>query len=484
MGKITIVGLGPGAKEHLTLATLTELKKRKPVYLRTEKHPTVEFLKTEGISFHSFDHIYKNTDTFDHVYKNIVEALLEKAKVEDIIYAVPGHPLVAETTVQQLMEACKGAKVNVNILPAMSFLDVLLPVVGLDPVEGFRLIDALQLDNQEPDPDSSMIITQVYDSLIASQVKLRLMDYYDDEEAIVVVRAAGVPELQRVEKIPLYQLDHLEWIDYLTSLYIPRIDMPQKKYYNMNNLCGLMERLRNKDGCPWDIQQTHQSLKPYLIEEAYEVIEAINSKDDYSIEEELGDLLLQIVFHSQIAKERNAFNINDVIRGIAQKIIFRHPHVFKNKTANNCEEALNSWEQQKQKEKKETSYTESMLSVPKELPALMRANKIQQKAAKVGFDWDNCNDVIGKIYEELEELQQASKEGTFDKITEEGGDLLFAVVNLLRFYKVEPEVALSNTINKFINRFNYIEKNALSKGKKLENMTLVEMDKLWEASKK
>ncbi|SCX78471.1 bifunctional methyltransferase/pyrophosphohydrolase YabN [Alkaliphilus peptidifermentans] len=484
MGRITIVGLGPGAKDHLTFAVLTELKKDKEIYLRTEKHPTVEFLTEEGISFKSFDYAYSEIDSFEEVYQHIALALLEEGRGKEIVYAVPGHPYVAETTVQHLIKAAEGTDIQIDVLPAMSFLDVLLPVLGVDPVDGFKLIDALQLDKQEPDTDSATIITQVYDTFVASQVKLRLMDYYDDEQEIVVVRAAGVPGVEKIEKLPLYQLDRLDWIDYLTSLYIPRIDMIQKKYYNMNNLGSLMERLRNKDGCPWDIEQTHESLKPYLIEESYEVIEAIDLKDDYLLEEELGDLLLQVVFHSQIAKERNAFNLQDVIGGIAQKLIFRHPHVFKDTRVDNCQEALESWEQQKQKEKQLKSYTQSMLSVPKQLPALMRANKIQQKAAKVGFDWDDINDVLNKIHEELEELKQAHQEGIFDKIAEEGGDLLFAVVNLLRFYKVEPEDALSRTISKFIKRFNYIEENAVMAGKKLEEMTLVEMDELWEASKK
>lgn len=483
MGKITVVGLGPGSEEHITLTALRELKSHERVYLRTEKHPTVSLLEKEGIQFQTFDTFYEKIEDFDGVYDRIVQELIMAAKESDILYAVPGHPYVAESTVQKLIRAAETAQIETIIHPAMSFLDVMLPVVGLDPVSGFKLMDGLQLDEQEPDPSTANIITQVYDPFIASQVKLRLMDYYHDDQEIYVVKGAGIPTVERVERLPLYQLDRLDWVDYLTSVYIPRIDTLEKKYYNMNNLIEVMETLRSKDGCPWDIEQDHQSLKPYLIEEAYEVLEAIDLKDDFLLEEELGDLLLQVVFHSQIAKERQAFTMKDVIRGIAEKLIFRHPHVFKGVTANNSEEALESWEERKREEKEISSYTESMELIPKHLPALMKAYKIQKKAAQVGFDWDTIEDTSKKVYEELKELEEAAEKGSTKEILEEGGDLLFAVVNLLRFLKIEPEEALNATNRKFINRFSYIETSAQKAGKDMKNMTLEEMDLLWEEAK-
>ncbi|WP_026477294.1 bifunctional methyltransferase/pyrophosphohydrolase YabN [Alkaliphilus transvaalensis] len=483
MGKITVVGLGPGAEKDITLSVLDEIKRHHLVYLRTLHHPSVSLLDRKGISYQTFDYAYEELLDFDAVYDHIVAKLLDMAQLEDILYAVPGHPNVAEITVQRLKKACEEKKTDLQIYPAMSFLDVMFPVLGIDPVDGFKLIDGLRLDEQVPDPSISNIVTQVYDPFMASQIKLRLMDYYDDEQEVFVVRGAGIPTVERVEKIPLYQLDRLDWVDYLTSVYIPRIDTLQKKYYNMNNLVEIMERLRNKGGCPWDIKQTHKSLKPYLIEESYEVLEAIDLEDDFLLEEELGDLLLQVVFHSQIAKERHAFSINDVIKAISEKLIFRHPHVFKDVKAENPEEALQTWEERKQEEKQIDSYTESMESIPNHLPALMKAYKIQQKAAKVGFDWNKVEEVVAKIQEEFSEFREAAEEGLETRIMEEGGDLLFAVVNLLRFFEVEPEGALNSTSKKFINRFSYIEETAKASGKNIKEMTLEEMDVLWEEAK-
>lgn len=245
-----------------------------------------------------------------------------------------------------------------------------------------------------------------------------------------------------------------------------------------------MEVLRSREGCPWDIKQTHDSLKPYLIEESYEVLDAIDKKDDLLLEEELGDLLLQVIFHSQIAKERNAFSIKEVVQGICEKLLYRHPHVFKGAKVDTSDEAVSTWEQQKRQEKQIKSIADSMKMIPRELPALLKSEKIQKKAAEVGFDWDNLEDVVDKVREELQEILEANTTGDSTHIKEEAGDLLFAVVNLMRFLKVNPEIALNATCNKFINRFQYIEKMAAKAERNLTEMTLEEMDVFWEKSKK
>lgn len=482
MRKITVVGLGPGDPSHLTMAALEAIKSHSMVYLRTLHHPTVEVLKEYSIQ--SFDHLYETLEDFDHVYQQIAETLVTAALEQDVLYGVPGHPFVAENSVQKLLTLAKERGIQVVVHPAMSFIDVMLPAVGLDPVEGFKLIDGLQMDQQEPDPNTATIITQVYDPFIASQVKLRLMDYYQDEQLIKVVQNAGIPGKERIVEIPLYELDRLDWVDYLTSVYIPRIDSNEKKYYNMNNLMEIMERLRSKDGCPWDMAQTHESLKHHLIEETYEVLEALDLEDDVLLEEELGDLLLQVVFHSQLAKERQVFTMHDVIHGITEKLIRRHPHVFKGIKAKDGEAALGLWEEQKSIEKQRTTYTQSMESIPKHLPALMRAYKIQKKAQTVGFDWDKLEDVVGKVDEELAELKEAIQQGKAQEMIGEGGDLLFAVVNLLRFLNIQPEEALNQTNRKFIQRFSYMEQQAKGMGKDLKSMKLEEMDVLWEAAKR
>jgi len=251
----------------------------------------------------------------------------------------------------------------------------------------------------------------------------------------------------------------------------------------LEDLIEIMAKLRGNPGCPWDKAQTHESLKPYVIEEAHEVVDAIDRKSSKDLIEELGDLLLQIVFHCRIAQERGDFDIGDVIEGICEKMIRRHPHIFGHVTVDGTQQVLRNWEEIKREEKDMKSEAESMMSLPKSLPALMKAFKVQEKAARVGFDWDDVKGALDKVYEELDELQEVYNAGNSDKIREEMGDLLFACVNVARFLQVEPELALNDAVKKFINRFNFIEEAAAKFDKDLKDMSLQEMEELWQQSK-
>ncbi|MEO2065007.1 MAG: nucleoside triphosphate pyrophosphohydrolase, partial [Desulfurobacteriaceae bacterium] len=244
-----------------------------------------------------------------------------------------------------------------------------------------------------------------------------------------------------------------------------------KEKYTFNDLVKVMEKLRSEEGCPWDREQTHKSLIKYLLEEAYEVVDAILKNNDEELKEELGDLLLQVVFHSQIAKERGAFTVDDVIDGITRKLIFRHPHVFKGKEGiETPEDVSREWEKLKEKEGKKR---ESILDgIPESMPALERAYKIQKRAEKVGFDWKDFKGIKEKIVEELDEIEQEIERGNREKIEEEVGDLLFMAVNLARFLKVHPEVALRKANQKFERRFRYMEKRAKEMGKELKEMDI------------
>jgi len=244
-----------------------------------------------------------------------------------------------------------------------------------------------------------------------------------------------------------------------------------------DQLMEIMKKVR--ENCPWDKRQTHKTLMQYLIEEAYEVVESIEQNEDDNLKEELGDLLIQIIFHSIIAEEREKFNINDVITTVSEKLIRRHPHVFDNLSVSGEEEVLHNWEKIKLNEGK----TSVLQGVPKSLPALLKATGIQTKASRVGFDWDNYKDVLKKVNEELKELKEATESNNKDKIEEEIGDLLFSIVNISRFLHVNPEDALRKTINKFIKRFTIIEQEINKQGKKLQDVSLEEMDKIWEKSK-
>jgi tetrapyrrole methylase family protein/MazG family protein len=253
--------------------------------------------------------------------------------------------------------------------------------------------------------------------------------------------------------------------------------------YSMKDLIDIMATLRGDNGCPWDKAQTHESLKPYVLEEAYEVIDAIDRNNKADIIEELGDLLLQIVFHCRLAEERGDYNIEDVITGVCEKMIRRHPHIFGKEKVEDTAQVLRNWEDIKRGEKHIETQTQSMMELPKTLPALMKALKVQEKAARVGFDWNRADDAIEKLYEEIAELKEVYKDNQCEKINEEMGDLLFAAVNVARFMGVNPELALQDATNKFIRRFNYIEQAAANCDKTLQEMTLNEMDKLWEQGK-
>jgi tetrapyrrole methylase family protein/MazG family protein len=249
------------------------------------------------------------------------------------------------------------------------------------------------------------------------------------------------------------------------------------KRYTFEDLKGIMKELRQK--CPWDRKQTHESLKKYLLEETYEVIDAIERKDWQALKEELGDLLLQPVFHARIAEEAGKFNIDDVVDHLCKKLIERHPHVFGEEKAQSAEEVLKNWE--KRKLEKRSSVLEG---VPKAMPALMRAEKLQKKASKVGFAWSDISQVEEKVKEEWNEFWQALKEGDREKIEHEFGDLLFALENLARFLKIDPEEALQKANERFIKRFSYIEQKVKESGKRWEDFTLEELDRLWEEAKK
>jgi len=252
---------------------------------------------------------------------------------------------------------------------------------------------------------------------------------------------------------------------------------------NFTKVVALMERLRGDSGCPWDREQNRESLKPYLLEETYELLEAIEKEDIGEIKEELGDLLLQVVFHAEIARERGEFNIEQVLEILADKLVRRHPHVFGTESSKTAQEVLKRWEMIKRKEKKYQKRKSVLDGVPKELPALIRANLLQGRASRAGFDWQEQEEVWEKVQEELEELKQSLQEKKRERIEAELGDLFFSLVNLARFVKIDPEGALRKTNLRFYQRFHFMERKAKKKNKTFNSLSLLEMDKLWEEAK-
>lgn len=261
------------------------------------------------------------------------------------------------------------------------------------------------------------------------------------------------------------------------------VDFKQKEKYDINDLLEIMRSLRAPGGCPWDAEQNHESIRKNLIEETYEVVEAIDKKDSGMLLEELGDLLMQVVFHAQMEEEKGVFNFDDVADGVCKKLIERHPHVFGEVEVSGVDDVLDNWDAIKRREKGQKKGSEPMLSVPRELPALMRAAKIQQKASAVGFDWPDVSGAYDKIIEETQELRKAVESGVQDDVIEELGDLLFSVVNVSRFLKCDAEEALTAASDKFINRFIRVEQLAKENGVDMEKASLEELDKLWDIAK-
>src|SRR5690625_2270824 len=474
-GKIEVIGLGAGDLDQLSLGIYKKLKNSETViFVRTKDHPVVKSLEQEGIIFESFDDYYEREEQFENVYNRIVETLIEKAMGMSIIYAVPGHPMLAEKTVQLLINQ---REVIVEIIGGQSFLDNLFTALKIDPIDGFQFVDATLFDRTELNYRQHLIFCQVYDRYVASEVKLILLEDLPADHPVTIVESVGSAD-QIIKTIPLQELDHSLQVSNLMSLYIPPVSKDQLNH-TFPRLKEVIATLRGPDGCEWDKKQTHESLREYLIEEIYEVIDAIDDQDDDAIVEELGDVLLQVMLHSQIGEDNGYFTIDDVIQGITNKMIYRHPHVFSHSTG----DPTQSWDELKQAEKDNTPFS-ILADIPKSLPAFAKAFTIQKKVAKVGFDWGDVNEVWLKLDEEIEEVKVAIAQKDQMGIEKELGDIIFSLVNLARHYKVNPELALNQTNKKFVTRFNYIEENLAKNGKTLQDSSLSEMDVYWEEAKR
>lgn len=479
MHKITIVGMGPGGEAYLTMEAFRILTQSENVVLRTEQHPIVPFLVEHGMRYTSCDAFYEQYDTFDEVYAAIASNIIEKAQIEPVVFAVPGNPFVAEKTVAQILS---HESLDIRIVHGASFIDAIVTALRYDPVHGLVILDALGLNEDRLNLKKDHLFIQVYDQMVASVLKLKLMDHIDDETMITVIRAAGIPGEELIEKIPLFELDrNPEWFNHLTSVFVPGGHLVKSE---LDALVSIMEQLRAEEGCPWDREQNHHTLIPYLIEEAYEVKDAILSEDDHALVDELGDVLLQVVFHATIGKENGYFEMSDIIQGICDKMIRRHPHVFGDVKVNDSTEVLVNWQAIKDEEKSNMTVYESMQSVTYSLPALLRAQKVQKKARDVGFDWENPSQAIDKILEEVNELKEAYTKGDDASAREEMGDLLLIMSHVASMLKLDAEQVLMESIEKFVNRFKYVENRIRQDGNTPNPLLRDRMEVLWQESKK
>jgi len=479
---ITIVGLGPGNPHMLTREAWEWLQGIDEIYLRTRLHPTVSAFKAD-MDIHSFDDIYKSTEDFQQVYTQIIENVLALGKRSTgVTYAVPGHPMVAEATSPEIIRRARLAGIPVRVIAGLSFIEPVFTALGLDPFSGLMLVDALELGGwQIPpfSPGNGALIAQIYSRFVASEVKMTLSEIYPDEHPVRFVHNAGDDE-QQVEDLPLYAIDRSLHIGLRSALYVS----PLGEDFSFEKFQDVIARLRAPDGCPWDRKQTHLSLRRYLVEESYEVLDALDNQDPAKLQEELGDLLLQILLHAQIAAEEGEFTMSEVLRDINQKIVRRHPHVFGDVKVDSAEGVLVEWERIKADERaldQDNNEEKGLLDgVPASMPALSQAQELQDRAARVGFDWSTVQPVLDKVLEEVEEYRQAEHP---EEKANELGDLLFAIVNLVRWNKTDAEDALRETNKRFRRRFAFIEQSAKREGRILSTMTLEEMDELWEKAK-
>lgn len=475
---LTIVGLGSGEIDDLSLGAWKALEAADTVYLRTERHPCVPDLP-QNPTYHTFDALYEQHDAFEDVYAAIVQQLMEAAQNGAVIYAVPGDPFVGEATTGLIQQAAAKANIDVKIINGISFIEPMLRRAEIDALDGLQILDGITVANMHHpplNPEYPALLAQIYSREVASNAKLTLMNQYPDEFEVQLIHGAGTGD-EVIETLPLFEIDRSDEIDHLTSLYVPALG----EYTSFEAFQEIIAHLRAPEGCPWDRKQTHESLRPYLIEESFEVLEAIDEEDWDALAGELGDVLLQVVLHTQIATEYGEFYMSDVIEHVNRKMIRRHPHVWGEVEVNgNPDTVFNNWEEIKKAEHAEKGdVRESLLDgVPKAAPSLMVAHNYTHKAAKVGFDWPDISGVEDKVREELNEIIE---ETDTDKKIHEIGDLLFALVNYLRWLGVDdPETLMREHNAKFYRRFRYIEENAQ---KPLGEMTLAEMDALWDESK-
>ena len=354
MYPITIIGLGAGDLAQLSVGVYRKLKAASLIMARTVEHPVIGELKEEGIRMESFDSLYEANDTFEAVYEQIVEVLIERSHTEEVTYVVPGHPLVAERTVQLLIEKEKAGIVTLSIAGGNSFLDPIFAALRIDPIDGFQLLDGTDFSRDQVQMTQHILIGQVYDAFIASEVKLSLMEKYAYDHPVTIVTAAGSSE-EVLTTVPLFELDRETEVDNLTTVYVPPVTEMDDRLKDWQTFREIIAKLRSPEGCPWDREQTHATLKKYLLEETQELLEAIESEDDEGMIEELGDVLLQVFLHAQIGEDDGYFALEDVLQSIAEKMIRRHPHVFGDVQVSSIDEVMENWQRIKAAESEERS---------------------------------------------------------------------------------------------------------------------------------
>ncbi len=542
MSTITIIGLGPGDAALLTRAAWDLLQATGVLYLRTAIHPTVAGLPAT-ITLRPFDALYESAEAFGEVYERIAADLVERACAgEEVIYAVPGHPLVAEATSRRLLALARERGVPVRVVPGLSFVEPVCVALELDPLEhGLQLLDALDLvltdrppttDHRPPTADHSTLyrgpsvgaavdadgsskdgawseiqgiapyapalipfpltptrpalICQLYNRRIASHAKLSLMERYPAAHPVTLIQAAGVAGAERVWSLPLHELDHQDSLDHLTCAYVPPL-APLADLRGPEGVAAVVARLLGPRGCPWDREQTHQSLRRELLEETHEVLEALDAGDMSALAEELGDLLLQVLMHSEMARQAGEFDLGTVYEQSATKLIRRHPHIFGDLSVAGSDEVLRNWEAIKQQERaaKGQEPRGPLDGIPAGLPALMAAQEVARKLAKIGFEPADQPDAWREIQEQAAQVRSVierlgADEAERGRLAEQAlGELLLAVTGLARQLHIDAEGALRGATTRLRRRFAAIESRLRAQGRTPVALSADEKTALW-----
>ncbi len=464
---MTLIGIGIQAGD-LSLKALNKAKEADVVLLRTSLTESGKYVLSALHNVRSLDFVYEKSRNFDTLSKNLAKEVLNLAKDKNVVYMVDGD-VCSDLSCKIILQKRKDAEIINGVSRASAYASHL-------GFSSFTSISAYDLENTEL--SLPLIVTDIDGSFIASKSKLFLSDLFGDEIEIYKIKN------DYIKKIRLYELDFDDDFDYSSAIAIDKLSFLQKTRFSVRDLREILKSLRGENGCPWDREQTPTSIKMNTIEETYELLDAIDRNDEDGIIEELGDVLLQVMFQIQFGEERSAFTYEDVISSICEKLISRHTHIFGKDRVNSADEALSLWDKNKRKEKGFINGGEYLDSIPKNFPALMRAQKAGKRASKYNFDFSDKKQIISKIYEEIDEIAEAEKTGNQNKIKEEYGDLLFSAVNLARKSGVDAEEALTISVNKFIERFKKLEQAISADGKNIKNLSEEEIDEYYNEIKK
>jgi tetrapyrrole methylase family protein/MazG family protein len=466
---VHVAGLGPAGASLITGETLALIQSGLPVLLRTRRHPAVPELDPTG-RWESCDDLYNRASAFADVYEAVARRALDMSRSGDTVFAVPGSPLVAEDGVSLLLRLAAEEGVETRLYPALSYVDLAVARLGLNATQ-MQVCDALEMrvDAQRP-----AIIGQVFDRDSAAALKLALLDVYPPSHPVRHLRELGTPS-ESITETQLSEIDRRPW-GYLDSLYVPPL-APEEDICRFDGLHAVVARLHAPGGCPWDREQTHASLRKYLLEECYEVLEAVDAGDPAALAEELGDLLLQVLMHAEVGQREGTFSFADIAEGISRKLIRRHPHVFGDATAGSAAEVHRRWDELKKAEKPRASALEG---VPTGLPALAQSQSIQGRARRTGFDWPGIEGPLEKLAEELGEFARAADA---EEREAEFGDILFVAAGIGQRLGVDAEQALRGANARFRRRFSEVESLAAARGLALDQIDFEELEALWREAK-